>query len=489
MKNNDFAPWEYSPGYLRQFETQNPLLVLTKSYNSEWTPHFNKYFKELKPYGFLGEDNHTIDDGPISEAYVCDHNSILIESAYMLFLSNDHNGKMLSIPTDQQLQKERATWLYFPKKNSTAELKNPYLAIESVFKQLSPFAMHGILYKFFNDKLNNRTPNPEEDPISPVRFYESITKLYSAFWVISQRNSKNPYLKIPIKKNVQTKSDRLKRSFFSKGSFHETYFTNTISQIEQMILDELIRIITREIPAISMMSYLGKYSKVFAYFLLVIIDDKNSSSCIEVANKIENLCNKRVPVLVLVHFGKDFKTGISVGRRFFINALKNGIIVYRSQDYQMADLPILAQNIIRIEANMDWLHWGSKAKDYLQSVEFNFEKENYGTAAFHLHQLAKNTLVQIIKVICGYNTDTNDLLKLLKITLIATNELFKIYESDQTDSNFIVILQNGYVKYMVKSVYRPERHIIENAIKKVGKLIDTAEGLYKEFLSTLNVGR
>jgi len=185
-----YAPWENYPKKLRHFEVVNPLVVITDFFSANLLGGHYKKLKNWRRYILKDKVYKDKRHGPGSLLFFYDMNVRLLEAAYLLYY-NDRiakNGKV--IVSVAELEVERKLWEDFPENLSHKEMYDPYQAVKKVFRKISLQQYRDYLHEWLYAALYMKGSNDELEAEEIKFVYKNMRKLYSAAWLIYQREIK-----------------------------------------------------------------------------------------------------------------------------------------------------------------------------------------------------------------------------------------------------------------------------------------------------------
>ena len=189
-----YAPWEHYPKNLRFSEVQYPLTVVNHFFDLDWP---KGHFENLKTWRYFvinyeSFQHERFGPGKLFDTY--EATLKLLEALHLLYLDNEDDDRSVAT-SDKQVNEEKQLWYWFPEKLSPEELKNPYIAIKRVFKEIKPQQFRDYLNEWIHFALSTHAVEDSMSMNEIILVYKSIKKLYSAAWIIRQRKSDNPTLK------------------------------------------------------------------------------------------------------------------------------------------------------------------------------------------------------------------------------------------------------------------------------------------------------
>jgi HEPN domain-containing protein len=475
MQTGHYAPWEHYPKTLRQYEIENPLSVVADFFSTDSVKGHSKTLKEWRHY--VVNDKHYDDGrhGPGSLLFNYDLNLKILEAMYLLLLDYKNFSYRQEKLTEAKLVEEKEQWAYFPKNLSLKEQLDPFKAVKKVFKKTKPQHYRDYLHEWAHAALYNKADNESLYAGEIITVYENLLKLYSAAWLIYQRNNgKKAYKKI---------EDGGNQAELNNTPVELRTINPNPTAAEKLALEELKALILKRCPSVQIIVHLGTHPDPFTFFLLILIGDEEKTPEHEVGNKIEDNCRHLADVHAIVHKSNSAKEGINIGRRFWSTVMEKGYILYRAPELVLPDHQEITKEILLERAKFNWERWGTQAKEFLKGAAFYRANKNYRLDVFLLHQSVESALKAIIQVILGYRVQMHNLSRLLRLTLLFTDVLKEVFELNTTEgSQLYQLLQSAYSQSRYKSTFDPDGKSVTELANIIKKFIDLAERIYKQFV-------
>ena len=195
MYFDKYAPWEHYPKTLRQHEIENPMSVVADFFFADSVKGHGKRLKEWRYYVVNDEHYNEKRHGPGTLLFFYDLNLKLLEAMFLLLCTYKNFSYQQEKLTEAQLEEEREQWEYYPKNLTLKEQLNPYIAVKKVFKKIKPQAYRDHLHEWSHVALYNNADTEGLYAGEIIAVYENLLKLYSAAWLIYQREGEKPKLK------------------------------------------------------------------------------------------------------------------------------------------------------------------------------------------------------------------------------------------------------------------------------------------------------
>ena len=152
-----------------------------------------------------------------------------------------------------------------------------------------------------------------------------------------------------------------------------------------------------------------KYQSDFDIF--VVTEKEYLANKIESDSQLRNSlrCVIKTPVTFIAHDIDFLNRRLRKGQYFFSDIKKEGICLYNSGRFELAEEKGLTLKEYKSLAKNDFEHYFTKAKNFKSGFEFYFEKNNFSEAAFLLHQTTENFYNALLLVLTRYKPNTHDL--------------------------------------------------------------------------------
>ena len=480
MYNGTYAPWEHYPKTLRHYEVENPMSVVVDFFSADSVKGHSKRLKEWRYYVVNDEHYDEKRHGPGTLLFIYDLNLRILEAMYLLLLNYKNFSYQRKQLTEEQLEEEKEQWEYYPKNLSLKEQLEPYKAVKKVFKKIKPQEYRDQLHEWSHVALYNNADVEALYAGEVITVYENLIKLYSAAWLICQREGGRP----------QLRRSKLESSLTETST--EPIALRTINPeptaAEKLALEEIKNLIVKRCPQIQMIIHLGTHPKPFTFYLLILIGDDEKTPEHQISNKIEDNCQYLAHVHALVHKANSAKEALIKGRRFWSTVMDKGNVLYQSSELTLPGHPEITKGILLARAKFNWERWGKQGNEFLRGAELYRTDNNFRLAAFLLHQSVESVLKAIIQAVIGYRVQMHNLSRLLRFTLLFTDELKEVFELSTTEgAQLYHLLQNAYSQSRYSSSFDPDGDYVRLLSKQVTKFNQVAERVYQQYIKDIDV--
>ncbi|QQL50148.1 HEPN domain-containing protein [Mucilaginibacter ginkgonis] len=475
MYNTRYTPFDHYPKFLSFNEIQNPLKPLYDFFTADSIKGHKAYLKEWRYYVINKDCFKGRKYGPGELLYEHELNIKMMEAAYLLMLSYNDISSDIKKVDKNQIKQEKKDWTYFPKNLRGKYLVNPYLALKKVFRQIKPQSFRDSLNMWLSDALHTKPTDEVTETAEIIGVYDNLKLLYDVTWLIYQRESDEPYLKDNYGSVAKVK--KIARRLVLKELFP------AVNEKDKSLLDKLVNFITERFPMIDMIFYPGKNDNPEIFYLVLIRNIKDTSDDGELGNKIEDHCKHLAEVFAIVHQYDTVVKGLESGARFWTKLVGKGEVLYQRDRNIVLPAPQQINNATLIDrAENKWARWGSQGDLFIAAAENllknrnELKKADLILACFMLNQATRNYLKAIIESVIGYRVQAHNLSRLLKLTLLLTNEIRAAFKLDTEEGvQLYTFIKDAGQKASYFEEYNPDEGGIRAGLKIVKRLALVSE--------------
>lgn len=224
------------------------------------------------------------------------------------------------------------------------------------------------------------------------------------------------------------------------------------------------------------------------YDLLIILsDDKkaNADTFVQaVSSKLEAL-KLGTPVHPIFH-GIDFvNAALSEGKYFFDDIKREGILLFNTSRYQLAEKRELSPLEIQKMAQADFEQWFESANEFFAASNFHFIRDKFKESAFQLHQATERFYGAIQLVFTGNKPKTHDLEILGGMAKACDMEFGKVFpKGDLQERMRFTLLRKAYVDARYKAEYQISKADLEWLAGRVQILRNLTEQICKQKIAS-----
>jgi len=228
------------------------------------------------------------------------------------------------------------------------------------------------------------------------------------------------------------------------------------------------------------------------YDLLVILTYEDYTTQLGIEKKLKEnlLSNHKVetPVSLIFHGIKQVNRELREGNYFFSDIKKEGILLYNSEKYKLAERKELTSEEIKQKATNHFEQWFESANNFYTSFEDSFKREHLKEAAFLLHQATERYYVTILLVFTDYRPKQHNL-EILGQQAETLDKRFKAAFPKTTaeEKHLFELLKRAYIdaRYKMKE-YNISKEELEYLSKRVKLLKELTEKICKEKMESIN---
>lgn len=172
---------------------------------------------------------------------------------------------------------------------------------------------------------------------------------------------------------------------------------------------------------------------------------------------------------------------IQEGNSFFSDVKKDGIFLFNTSRYQLAEKRDLSPKEMQTIAQRDFDEWFESANDFLFQYEYAIKNEKWKVAAFLLHQATERYYSTIQLVFAGYKPKTHDLEVLGRRAKSLHMEFGKVFpRASIVERQRFMLLRKAYVDARYKPNYKITKADLDYLAERVTLLRKLTEQLCKE---------
>ncbi len=172
---------------------------------------------------------------------------------------------------------------------------------------------------------------------------------------------------------------------------------------------------------------------------------------------------------------------------FFSDIKKEGILLYDSGEFTLAEPKDLNSEERRQIAKDDFDQWFPRAIGFIKATNYMLQDNYLNLAAFQLHQATESFYSAILLVFTGYKPRLHDIEKLGSLASNYSDELLKIFPRDtkEQEERFI-LLKLAYTEARYNKNYKITEEQLVYLIKRVEKLKSITEEICIAWINRQN---
>lgn len=204
----------------------------------------------------------------------------------------------------------------------------------------------------------------------------------------------------------------------------------------------------------------GYYSD---YDILVVVNDDRLTDPVDYWYKAEDSflreysITKRLsaPVGLIVHSLGDVNFQLSRGRPFFIDIVRDGVVLYEFGTQSFDPPKPLSPDVAREEAKQYFDKWFAGATDFLEAGKFMIARGSNSLAAFQLHQATEHFYHTVLLVTALYSPKSHKINFLRDKAEDIARELIPVWPRDEKFARrCFELLQQAYVNARYSPHYK-----------------------------------
>lgn len=220
------------------------------------------------------------------------------------------------------------------------------------------------------------------------------------------------------------------------------------------------------------------------YDLLVVVDHEDLTDVPEFWSKTEDRLLEehaagkqlRTPVSVIYHSIADVNEKLELGRYFFMDIVREGIVLHEEPGYSFAEPRPLSPAEALQETQEYYEEWFESAASFLKIARYTAEQSRPKEAAFLLHQATERFYHCLILVRTLYSPRTHSLNRLRKLAEELEPRLVEVWPREtKAERRSYELLRDAYVKARYSRHYR----ISTEELAWLGSRIDRLQELVR----------
>ncbi|MES3026285.1 MAG: HEPN domain-containing protein [Pseudomonadota bacterium] len=229
------------------------------------------------------------------------------------------------------------------------------------------------------------------------------------------------------------------------------------------------------------------------YDLLIVVDHEDLADTVEFWDTAEARLLKelssgqrlRTPVNFIVHSLRDVNHQLERGRYFFIDIVREGVLLHGLQGYDLATPAELSAETARAEAQEYFDQWMESASEAFGTFELVAAKEWNKKAAFELHQAAEHLYNCLLLTLTLYTPKSHNLVRLRNLAEPLDARLVGIWPTDtKFEKRCFELLRGAYIKARYSQHYRITPEELVWIAERIQLLRQQIEAICTERLAT-----
>jgi len=232
----------------------------------------------------------------------------------------------------------------------------------------------------------------------------------------------------------------------------------------------------------------GYYSD---YDILVVVNDERLTDPVDYWYKAEDVflreygITKRLsaPVGLIVHSLGDVNFQLSRGRPFFIDIVRDGIVLYEFGTQSFDPPKPLSPELAREEAQGYFDQWFASASEFLDLAKSAIEKGYNNRAAFLLHQATEHSYHTVLNTLTLYSPKSHKINFLRDKAEDIARDLIPVWPRDEKFARrCFELLQQAYVNARYSPHYRISSEELAWLVERIEMLQATVKSIAEHHL-------
>ncbi len=154
----------------------------------------------------------------------------------------------------------------------------------------------------------------------------------------------------------------------------------------------------------------------------------------------------RTPVSLIADTVKHFNASLERGRYFYVDIVKEGIVLFDAGRYTLSEPKELTREEQREEAQLHFDYWFGRAESFLKMFQLALDSDEVITSSFQLHQAAEHCTTAALLVLSNYKPKGHDLADRIKKCALYDRRFSRIFPSDtDEDRRLFAVLCEAYI--------------------------------------------
>lgn len=230
------------------------------------------------------------------------------------------------------------------------------------------------------------------------------------------------------------------------------------------------------------------YEYISDYDFLVVTKDSPEKAYDQESRVMDMVERFKPPVNLEIHEIDYINKGLGWGEYFWVDIVKDGILLYDKGTAQFAEPRELTNVEKRYKAQRYFDTWFPQGGIFFKNAKFDFSEEHFKIAVFELHQAAESIYYTTLLVFTDYKPKTHNLWKLRKKAKPYSEDLFHIFraETDRKEKQLFELLKQGYIDARYREDFTITKEELQILIERVSMMIPIVEKICNERIADLN---
>lgn len=230
------------------------------------------------------------------------------------------------------------------------------------------------------------------------------------------------------------------------------------------------------------------------YDILVIVDHEDLADTVEFWDTAEARLLKelsagerlRTPVNFIVHSLQDVNHQLERGRYFFVDIVRDGILLYDTPAADLVTPAELSPKTALEEAEGYFEDWTTSSQSFLRSAAHAVDDQDNKLAAFLLHQATEHLYNCVLLVLTLYTPKSHNLVRLRNLAEPLDDRLRGVWPTDSKfEKRCFELLRAAYVKARYSKHYKITAEELSWLSDRISVLRDAVSAVCTDRLNKL----
>ncbi len=228
------------------------------------------------------------------------------------------------------------------------------------------------------------------------------------------------------------------------------------------------------------------YFYISDFDILIVVETVRSATMFNKWSDLEYKLRRGLPlnspgINLIVHDIDFLNARLREGRYFFKDIKEEGVLLYDSGRFDLAEPGELTNAERKKMAEEDFEQWFSSAEEFMIDFENAFGRDSCKKAAFELHQATENLYAAFLLVHTNYKPRFHDIEKLGKCAAAEMREMLRVFPrgTDEEKRRF-ELLRRAYVDARYNKKYEITREELDWLAGRVRELRSLTESACRQ---------
>ncbi len=193
---------------------------------------------------------------------------------------------------------------------------------------------------------------------------------------------------------------------------------------------------------------------------------------------------KEIPVTIMLDHISVVNKNLERGQYFYSDLKKEGILLYDSGKFKLAEPRELAWEEVKEIADGYYKRWFKRGSGFVKAALYMLQQEYLNHSAFLLHQATESFYNAILLTFSGYKKKLHDIKKLRSMASNYDEELWSIFPSaSKEQKECFELLERAYIEARYSDDYKISKEQLLYLIGEVEKLQRVTERICTQYVS------